>query len=353
MTIIIPFCSSPQNTYRNANLLRCLASLSECNGIDYASVVIADYSPIPLDCNLIYYLPIKVICVHRSVPFNRSAAVNLIATHSKSDIICKLDADLTVPVDFIHRASAIPNAKSAYFPVAFFKDSNGTDGIFRRSAAPTFSMTQNAFYIMGQLDEIMGKSWGGEDINLMYRCLDFGMDIDRQEEKGIVHHWHPTNIVEKNAYCDNDDITIVYGDKTSEIDGLVNRVRQYNNCVVGVAVSGQTLITSAHKGFIPQTQWAISGHRLLLGCPYWQTSYGARSTNLFAEHHITKKQLDYIYSYYRESAAWFAVDGELVAMRMRAYDFNHIRLCCDKKLPYRQIHDFMVENKAPSEWIEL
>lgn len=146
------------------------------------------------------------LIVHKTrKKFSRASNVNELSKHMHNNhIIAIVDVDMTVKNAFINNILKFVKPSSAYFPIVWSeysprainivrqkiqKSIASNEGVWRKYGYGMFAMHMRDFVHFKMNEQFLG--WGGEDDDLYKRVVRSNVTIIRQNERGLVHRWHP------------------------------------------------------------------------------------------------------------------------------------------------------------------
>lgn len=142
--------------------------------------------------------PGKIVFSNEPIAFTRAYTFNRAIEQAPTQIIFACDADISLPKNIVQLCNQYTSNKRAWFPVTFFLYKNKPATISKHhgewalySAKGLFAMQKNVFSQLGKLDENF-KEWGKEDEEFWERTHRLGITIIRNNQEGLLHHWHHT-----------------------------------------------------------------------------------------------------------------------------------------------------------------
>lgn len=120
--------------------------------------------------------------------FARSKAFNKAVEMAESHLVLVCDADMSIPKDIVRKASKYCTKKSAWFPVVWFTNEDGSGRYYTESTG-MFAAYKNAFKLTGGYDETI-VTWGKEDWLLYFEFYKNDIACIRTREKEFIHHYH-------------------------------------------------------------------------------------------------------------------------------------------------------------------
>ncbi len=123
-------------------------------------------------------------------PFARSVAFNAAVKQADTSLVLICDADMSLPYDIVGKVSRYTTPSSAWFPVVWYTNEDGSGRYYTESTG-MFSSYLSDFLNTGGFDENI-REWGKEDWLLFFEFYKNGIACIRSREKDFVHHYHPS-----------------------------------------------------------------------------------------------------------------------------------------------------------------
>ena len=204
----ISFCCALKTTTdspdRTANFLRAVGAY-EALGCGDHELVVADYGSTLDWQELRERAPFPIVVESVSGYFNRAQGLNRAAARARSPLLFFVDADILVPARFCETLRRCVGAGRAFFPRCF-RLKQGSPLIVRPGLgrwAPGFGMCgilAQDFARVGGWDEVLGRSWGGEDREFFGRARRrLAVDTSLSE---LLDQWHPRSIAYREKFSD-------------------------------------------------------------------------------------------------------------------------------------------------------
>lgn len=133
------------------------------------------------------------------MPFTRAKSFNKAVKYAKTNYVFLCDADMTIPKDIVLLVNRYVASKRVWFPKCFFLFKNmHSKQLYKNGewknhdATGMLGCLKFEFLAIGGLDETY-VTWGGEDTDLWRRFHKAQFVVIRNNQKGLLHHWHPSH----------------------------------------------------------------------------------------------------------------------------------------------------------------
>lgn len=132
----------------------------------------------------------KLFYNRQEQPFARSLAFNSAVRQSDTPVVLICDADMSLPADIVVRASKFISRRTAWFPVVWYTNADGSGRYYTESTGMLCTFKDD-FFRVGAYDERI-REWGKEDWLLFFEYYKHDIACIRTRERYFVHHYHPS-----------------------------------------------------------------------------------------------------------------------------------------------------------------